>query len=110
MGGNRTGHSDPSSTEQPPLATGPREDDAIYQDSRIVARAIDARVDREAREIHFGELHHSDYLLLPEECEFQNYKIMVQRVGYAAREEKGSLDKGRILREVTADILGYREQ
>ncbi len=76
----------------------------------MVARVADARVDNEAHEIHFAELYNSDYLVLPDECEFQKYKIMVQRIGYAAREEKSALHKGRILRDVTADILGYREQ
>ena len=109
MSGNGTNPPGPGSMEQPPLASGPREDDAIYQDARIVARVLDATVDQEAREIHFGELYHSDYLLLPDDCEFQQYRIMVQRVAHATKEEKGALHKGRILRDVTADILGYRE-
>lgn len=110
MGGNGTGYSAPKSAKEPSVATGWRGHDAIYQDSRIVARAVDTRADDVAHEIHFGELYSSGYLTLPDVCEFQRYRIVVQRIGYAAREEKRALRKGRILRDMTADIQGYREQ
>lgn len=96
-----TGHS------QPPLD---REDDAIYQENKLVARVADAEVNWEAREIHFGEISNSDYLLLPEECEFRKYRIRVQRIAFASRIEKEAPEKGRVLRGVIAEILGYREQ
>ena len=95
-------------------ASGPpakaREADAIYQSDRVVARVIEPEVDLEAKEIRFSEIYQSDELLLPEECEFQNYRILIQRIGYASKAEKHAVDKGRILRGVTADVLGYREQ
>ena len=87
-----------------------RQEDAIYQGDRLVARALDARVNTDAREIYFGEIYNSDELLLPEDCEFGRYRIMVTRVEFAAREERGAAHKGRVLRGVVADILGYREQ
>lgn len=87
-----------------------REDDAIYQNGRVVGRALDARVDDEAREIHFGEIFGSDELLLPEDCEFRTYRILIQHVGFAAREDRGAAHKGRVLREAVAEILGFREQ
>lgn len=93
-----------------PGTTLKREPDAIYQRDRLVARVLNAEVDLEAREVHFAEIYDSDYLLLPDECEYQNYKIMVQRISYASRIESGAAHKGRVLKGVSADILGHREQ
>ena len=52
-----------------------READAIYQDNRLVARVVDPQIDIEAKNVQFGELFQSDTLMLPDECEFQKYKI-----------------------------------
>ena len=41
----------------------------------------DPQVDLEAKQVRFGELFQSDNLLLPEECEFQKYRILVQKIG-----------------------------
>lgn len=90
--------------------TGNDELDAIYQDGKIVARAVGAEVRGESREVHFAEINNSDDLMLPEECEFQKYRLMIQRIEYASRIDKNSPEKGRILRGVVAEILGYREQ
>ncbi len=90
---------------QPPRAA-QREQDAIYQRDRIVARVVDAEVDEAAKEVRFGEIFNSDDLLLPDECEFQKYKILVQSIAYATKVDKTALHKGRILRGVTASILG----
>jgi len=91
-------------------ASGTREDDALYQNDRVVGRALAARVDPEAREIRFGEIYRSDELLLPDDCEFRNYRILIQHVGFASKEERGAAHKGRVLREAVAEILGFREQ
>ena len=91
-------------------ASVPREDDAIYQNDRLVARVLDARVDQEAREIRFGEIFSSDDLLLPDDCEFRNYRILIQHVGFASKEERGEAHKGRVLRGAVAEILGFRNQ
>lgn len=89
-----------------------RPDDAIYQGNppRQVARVLEPEVNWDAREIRFGEIYQSDYLVLPDECEFQKYQIMIQRVEFATRVDKGAPEKGRVLRGVVAEILGYREQ
>jgi hypothetical protein len=87
-----------------------REPDAIYQGSRIVARVLDAEVNAEAKGITFGEVYNSDELMLPEECEFQKYRILIQRIAYASKVSKEEPHKGRILKGVSADLLGYREQ
>lgn len=100
----------PSATPTSQPVSGSREDGALYQNGRIVGRVLDARVDQDAREIHFGEIFNSDELLLPEDCEFRNYRILVQHVGFAAREERGAAHKGRVLRAAVAEILGFREQ
>ncbi len=89
---------------------GAREDEAIYQDNKLVARVLNPVIDQDSREIRFGEVYRSDALLLPEECEFQKYRIMIQRVGFASRVDKASPEKGRVLREVVAEVLGYRMQ
>ncbi|MGO8786930.1 MAG: hypothetical protein ACLQVL_06040 [Terriglobia bacterium] len=86
------------------------EHDAIYQDGKIAARAVDPEIRADAHEIHFGEINSSDNLMLPEECEFQKYRLMIQRIEYASRVDKNAPEKGRVLRGVVAEILGYREQ
>ena len=86
------------------------EEDAIYQDGRIAARVVGADIRWDAREIHFAELNRSDDLMLPEECEFQKYRLMIQRIEYASRIDKTAPEKGRVLRGVVAEVLGYREQ
>ena len=85
------------------------EEDAIYQDGKVVARVETPDVRPEAREIHFAEIKSSDDLMLPEECEFQKYRLMIQRIEYASRLDKNAPEKGRVLRGVVAEILGYRE-
>lgn len=89
---------------------GAREQDAIYQGDRIVARVLELVIDLDAKELRIGEIYNSDQLMIPEECELQRYRIMLQRIAYATRVDKAEVHKGRILRGVTADILGYREQ
>jgi hypothetical protein len=88
----------------------PREPDAIYQNGRVVARVAGATVDLETGEIRFEELSNSDELILPDECEFEKYTILVQRIAHATKVDHSALHKGRVLREVVAEILGYREQ
>ena len=87
-----------------------QEADAIYQDGKIVARAVGTKVHSNMREVHFAEINDSDELMLPEECEFQKYRLMIQRIEYASRIDKNAPEKGRVLRGVVAEILGYREQ
>jgi len=87
-----------------------REPDAIYQNNRLVARVAGAEVDLESKQIRFAEVYNSDELLLPEECEFQKYRILIQRIADATKVSKEESHKGRILRGVTADLLGHREQ
>jgi hypothetical protein len=93
-----------------PATAKAREQDAIYQNDRLRARVLDPEVDTDAKEIRFGEVYNSDELLLPEECEYQKYRILIQRIAYASKVNKEEPHKGRILRGVTAEILGYREQ
>ena len=86
------------------------QEDAIYQDGNIVARVVGAEVRGDAREIHFAEINNSGNLALPEECEFQKYRLMIQRIEYASRIDQSAPEKGRVLRGVVAEVLGYREQ
>jgi hypothetical protein len=86
------------------------EEDAIYQGGKIVARVLEIDIRWKAREIHFGEINNSDNLMLPEECEFQKYRLIIQRIEYASRIDKTAPEKGRVLKGVVAEILGYREQ
>jgi hypothetical protein len=86
------------------------EENAIYQDGKIVARVEGAEVRWDTREVHFAEINNSDDLMLPEECDFQKYRLMIQRIEYAARTDKTAPEKGRVLRGVVAEILGHREQ
>lgn len=86
-----------------------REKDALYQSGRIVARVIDPEVDLDGKELRFGEIYNSDELMIPEECEYQGYRILIQRIAYASKIEKGEAHKGRVLRGVSANLLGFRE-
>jgi hypothetical protein len=95
--------------ESPSGAT-PREADALYQNGRIVARVADTEIDLDAREIRFREVHNSDDLVIPEETEFQEYRILIQRIAYATKIQRGEEHKGRVLRGVSCDLLGYRER
>lgn len=91
-----------------------REDDALYQYStffgeRRVARAVAAEIDEPNKEIRFVELVESDKLLLPEECDFRKFKIQIHTVEDAVKVDKEDPERGRILRNVTAEIKGYVE-
>ena len=90
-------------------AAAAREPDALYQRGRVVARVGQAEIDLEAKELRIGEIYKSEELLIPEECEFQQYRILIQRIAFATTIDKAATHKGRVLRGVTADILGYRE-
>ncbi len=106
--GNSQPRAAPAEQKSAPRPT--REPDAIYQRDKLVGRVLEPEVHLEAKEIRFGEIYNSDSLLLPDECEYQNYNIVIQRITFAAKVEPGALHKGRVLRGVVADILGYREQ
>jgi hypothetical protein len=87
-----------------------RDSDAIYQDGRMVARVIEPEIDLEEKQIRFGEIYGSDDLLLPEECEFQKYRIMIQTITWAAKIDRANPGRGRVLKGVVADLLGYTAQ
>ena len=90
---------------------GERDPDGIYQSDRLAARVVAAEVeiDAEAKEIRFGEIYESDKLLLPDECEFRKYVIVIQQVTYASLHDTIDPGKGRVLRECIAEILRLRE-
>jgi len=94
----------------PQPSPGSRESNALYQRDRVVARVSQPEIDLVSKEIRIPEIYNSDELLIPEECEFQRFRILIQRITFATRIDKAEPHKGRILRGVTADILGYREQ
>ena len=87
-----------------------REPDAIYQKNRLAARVLEPEVDEASKQIYFGEIYNSENLLLPDEAEFQKYIILVKKIAHASKIEPGSLHKGRVLKGVQAQIVGYREQ
>lgn len=72
-----------------------------------MARVAEAEVDLDAKEIRFGEVYNSDDLVIPDECEFREYRILIQKIVYAAKIHRGEELKGRVLRGVTCDLLGY---
>ena len=87
-----------------------RDSGSIYQDGRMVARVVEPEIDLEEKQIRFGEIYASDDLLLPEECEFRKYRIMIQTITWAAKIDRAKPGKGRVLKGVVADLLGYTEQ
>lgn len=95
-----------------PLAT--RDDEAIYQWSnfhgeRLVARVVGPEINEEAKEITFVEIVNSDSLLLPDECHYQKYRLEIDTVRDAIKSDRNDPEKGRILRQVHAKIIGYVE-
>jgi hypothetical protein len=98
------------SAEEIKKSSSDREPNAIYQNSRLVAHVTEAGTDNQDKQIIFTEIHNSDDLVLADECEFQKYRIIVKRIEYASKVNKEEPQKGRILRGVTAEVLGYREQ
>jgi hypothetical protein len=86
-----------------------RAENSIYQKGRRVAEVLDTRIDLRAREIQFGEIYHSDELLIPDDCEFREYRILIQTIKFASRQEAGAPHKGRVLKGVIAEILGSRQ-
>jgi hypothetical protein len=86
-----------------------REPDALYQRGALVARVSGAEVDTEACEVRIDEVYRSDSLVIPEECEFQDFRIQIQSIQFASKIDTAASEKGRVLRGVIADILGTRE-
>ncbi len=87
-----------------------REPDAIYQEGKVVGRVVEPEVYPDAKEIHFDEILDSDHLVLADECEFQKYRIMIQKVAFATKLDTRPGHRGRTLAECVAEILGYIEQ
>ncbi|TAM78798.1 MAG: hypothetical protein EPN47_20665 [Acidobacteria bacterium] len=90
--------------------TGNREEDAIYQNGKLVARVVKPDVDLEAKEIRFDEVLDSDHLILADDCEFQKYRIIVQKIAFSTKVDHRPGRNGRTLAGCTAQILGYIEQ
>lgn len=90
--------------------SGARQESVIYQDGRSVGEVFHAQIDVQAREIRFDEIIHSDNLLIPDDCEFRDYRILIQKISFASRQETGAAHKGRVLKGVVAEILGHRQQ
>lgn len=98
----------------PTIPLGTRDEDAIYQWSnfhgeRLVARVVGPEINEEAKEVNFVEIVNSDLLLLPDECHFQKYRLEIDTVRDAIKADRSDREKGRILREVHAKIIGYVE-
>jgi hypothetical protein len=88
--------------------TGGRDPNAIYQNSKLVARAREPEIDEAGKEVRFTQITDNDELRLPDECEFQKYVLIVRRIAHATKEK--SEKRERILRGVVAEIVGYWEQ
>lgn len=117
MGGNKqNGAATANEPEGRPIPLGERQPDAIYQfdrfgrEQRLVARVHEPEVDEPAREVRFSEVYQCDELVLADECEFRQYRVLVKKIAYAAKLDKEAPHKGRVLRGVTAKVLGHREQ
>ncbi len=102
----------PAAAATVPLTLQPaqREPDTLYQKGRIVARVSGTRVDEAGKKIFFEEVYHSDTLLLPDECDFQQYVILIRKIQHATKLDPKALHRGRVLGGVEADILSYRQQ
>lgn len=97
-------------TQTTSSASATREQDAIYQKGNLVGRTVEPEVDLEAREIRFKEIIGTDHLMIPEECEFQKYRIMIQKIAFATKLDRRPGHNGRTLGGCAAEILGHLEQ
>lgn len=93
-----------------PAGSPSRESDALYQKGKVVARIVEPEINPDGKEFRFGEISNSDELMIPEECEFREFRILIQKIAYATKIQRGEEHKGRVLRGVVADLLGWREQ
>lgn len=116
MEGNKQNH--PAAASEPPgrpVPLGERQPDALYQfdrfgqQQRAVARVLEPEVDEAAQEVRFGEIYNSDDLVLSDECEFRKYRLLVRKIAYAAKIDREAPHRGRVLRGVTARLVGTRE-
>jgi len=73
----------------------------------MVARVVEPEIDEAGKEVRFGQITSSDDLLLPDECEFQKYVLIVRRIAHATKEKTAKRE--RTLQGVVAEIVGYRE-
>lgn len=103
---------EPKMTPAGPATTEPamREPNALYQRGKLAGRAVGFEVDEIGKEVRFDVIENTEDLLLPDECEFQKFNLVVRKIGYATKVAHDSPHKGRILRGVVAEIVGYREQ
>jgi hypothetical protein len=91
----------------PPLSLAERENDALYQKNRLVARVSGVRVDEAGQKLYCDEIHNSDLLVLADECEYEHYRIVIRKVEHAAKSDPKVPHKGRVLRGIEADIVGH---
>ena len=47
------------------------EENALYQNGKLVGRVVGPEIDEANRKIRFQEIHGADWLLIPDECEYQ---------------------------------------
>lgn len=86
-----------------------RESDGIYQKDKLVARVREPEVNEGKKEVRFAEVYESDDLLLPDECEFEKYIVLVREVESATKVGPKNRPAPRKLCGVRAEIVGYRE-
>ena len=86
------------------------EENALYQNGEIVGRAVEPEIDEANRKIRFKQIDGTDKLLIPDECEYQKYRIVIDKVASATKEGAEALQKGRVLREIEADITSFGDQ
>ena len=111
--GGTEGTSAAEQSKRIPLAQ--REPNALYQKSRygqerVVGRGADVEVDETGKEVLFGEISESDDLLLPDECEYQKWVVLVRKIASAVAIDKANPRRGRVLKGVTAEIVGRIDQ
>ena len=106
-GGDRgNGSQEPAAPPSRGETAADRDPNGLYQKGALVARIREAEIDEAGKEVRFTEIYQSDDLLLPEECEFREFILVVRRVTYATRET--TPERARILRGVVAEIVGRR--
>ncbi len=83
-----------------------RDTNAVYQDDQIVGKVEDARVDTQRRVIWFAVIHDSVRLELSRPFVFRKYRLRTLDVGEDNGGETFAPWQGRIVRNVTCEILG----
>ncbi len=85
-----------------------REQDAIYQNGKIVGRTIGEQLNEEQGVILFKEIYQSNDLDKNQEFDFRKWRLKIKRIEILIGVLSSAPQKGQIMRDVICEIKGKR--